>query len=405
MWKMKPFYVGSLKKMFSKYVGKRCAVTLLVIFLAYCVLIKMSLYFREDFVTWVYTKPRIVDDPLSQLKKVNVRRFQSNVEVEFPHNSDGPIRIPHIVHQIFNTPRIPKRYTNMVKSFHKKNPQWTYMFWTYDSGRNLIKEKHPYILKVYDGFGNSVKKADMLRYVVLYEYGGIYADLDVLNLRSLDNVTLTYACMLSAEPIEHVALLYKTPFILLNGIILCRPRHPFFERVLSNLVTANVTGEPIRTTGPLYITKQYMLYNELTVVDFWENDKKVDTNDHSPYFYKGKRRDTDDDNVFIPNSQYFIDSLDPGIVKRLKTFCKSPFLRYETELKQMACAEYLARMTVRKNKKYAYTDHIWDHLWGKTSRDFKKINYVHIEKLIPNAVMLYNSTHSLDPKISDVSAK
>ncbi|XP_053394282.1 uncharacterized protein LOC128555577 isoform X2 [Mercenaria mercenaria] len=90
--------------------------------------------------------------------------FQSAKEEEFPA-TDGPLpRIPHIIHQIFSDKMIPEMYIKHMRSFIKHNPTWDYRFWTYQSGRRLLLKRHPYLVKVYNKFGNSVKRSDLLRY-------------------------------------------------------------------------------------------------------------------------------------------------------------------------------------------------------------------------------------------------
>ena len=39
--------------------------------------------------------------------------------------------------------------------------------------------------------------------MVLYEYGEVYADLDMEALRPLDDIVTQYSCILSQEPLEH----------------------------------------------------------------------------------------------------------------------------------------------------------------------------------------------------------
>ncbi|KAH3835880.1 hypothetical protein DPMN_109248 [Dreissena polymorpha] len=92
------------------------------------------------------------------------------------------------------------------------------MFWTDETARQLIQAMYPDFIVVWDNYRNNVNKADALRYCVLYEFGGIYADLDFECLRPLDPVTREYAAIFPLEPFEHSALRYNIPFLLNNAI-------------------------------------------------------------------------------------------------------------------------------------------------------------------------------------------
>ena len=62
----------------------------------------------------------------------------------------------------------------------------------------------------------NVIKSDLLRYVVLYEYGGLYADLDTLDIRPLDRVTQRFSCTLYLDTVSMGA------FCLSNTTLLSR---------------------------------------------------------------------------------------------------------------------------------------------------------------------------------------
>jgi len=51
---------------------------------------------------------------------------------------------------------------------------------------NFIAEHHPRFIPLLHKM-HSIEKADLIRYAVLYTYGGIYADLDVELVRKIDD--------------------------------------------------------------------------------------------------------------------------------------------------------------------------------------------------------------------------
>ncbi|XP_053390340.1 uncharacterized protein LOC128553213 [Mercenaria mercenaria] len=314
--------------------------------------------------------------------------FQSAEEEEFPTADKQVPSIPHIIHQMYAVEMIPEMYVKLVKSFIELNPTWEYRFWTDKSGRRLLQKHHPYLLKVYDDFGSNVKRSDLLRYAVLYEYGGFYADFDVENLRPLNLTTMKYACIVSVEPFEHSNLLHNMAFVMNNAIMSCRAKHPFFKLLLSDLQWADATGHPVVTTGPVYVTDKFMQYNNFGFADVARN--KTDWISNSPYFYKGEMKEDDNTSVYIPNSQYFMDNLDPmhltedgAITQQCKNVETLPYL------KQRACTELNRRKDIRERKKYTFTVHHWYHLWLKNNSTVTGLKKVNISDIVSNCI-LYN---------------
>jgi hypothetical protein len=311
--------------------------------------------------------------------------FQSHEEEEFPSVNRNVSRIPHILHQIYVDEMIPENYISLVRSFINNNPTWQYRFWTDESGRKLLQKYHPYLITAYDSFGKSVKRSDMLRYAVLYEFGGFYADFDMENFRSLNSTTTKYACIFPVEPFEHSALLYNMSFLINNAFMGCRPKHPFLERLLTGLHTASSVGNPVEITGPGYVTRVFVQYNNISHVA--ANRNKTDWSSNSPYFYKGDLKEVDDNAVYVPNSQYFMDKMDPGLIRpkgKVRKLCSN--IMVLTYLKQRACAELISRVQVRTNKKYTFTVHHWYHLWSEKKKRVKRLKYINITSIVPNYI-------------------
>ena len=62
--------------------------------------------------------------------------------------------------------------------------------------------------------GPSKLRADLLRYLVIYEYGGVYFDLDTVSVKSLDNFVRNHTCSLALEPAEHYFIYFKKASVL-----------------------------------------------------------------------------------------------------------------------------------------------------------------------------------------------
>ncbi|KAH3826416.1 hypothetical protein DPMN_128321 [Dreissena polymorpha] len=212
---------------------------------------------------------------------------------DFPISSSSP-RIPHIIHQTYTPESIPMDFQKNVQSSIRFNPNWKYMFWTDETARKFIQAMYPDSLVIWDNYRNNVNKADALRYFVMYEFGGIYADLDFECIRPLDPVTRIYAAIFPLEPFEHSALRYEIPFLLHNAIMMSKPKHPFLKHMIDNLSAFQALWEQLDVAGPCFVqriischittSRQVTLTNSVSLLQ-------------------------DVNAVYIPNTHFFMNTL------------------------------------------------------------------------------------------------
>jgi mannosyltransferase OCH1-like enzyme len=146
------------------------------------------------------------------------------------------------------------------------------MFWTDEKNRNLIATKYPWFLPVYDGYANGIQRADAVRYFILLEHGGVYADMDLVPLRSLEPMLRNSHAMLA-----------ETPNVgLTNAFMAGAKGSDFFKYVVGQLKTNSdpLIGRFSRhwhimlSTGPTFMWKMASDYAKLKDNP---NKVKVDT--------------------------------------------------------------------------------------------------------------------------------
>ncbi|KAK3599952.1 hypothetical protein CHS0354_012598 [Potamilus streckersoni] len=101
------------------------------------------------------------------------------------------------------------------------------------------------ILPFYGNYRHNLQRADAVRYMVLYEYGGVYADLDIVSLRPLDPIMRKYSCILSQEPHIHPVFYNNFYGLACNAFMDCRSHHPFMKTLINS--------PPVRLTIKLAI--------------------------------------------------------------------------------------------------------------------------------------------------------
>ncbi|XP_060593867.1 uncharacterized protein LOC132748310 [Ruditapes philippinarum] len=205
-----------------------------------------------------------LNSDMQHKQKVNftsAKFFEPLIDKDFPVAATNIPRIPHIIHQTYKNNIIPRQLVGFVKTFAKLNPDWTYYFWTDISSRKFVAERFPTLLQMWDNYRSPINRADAIRYLILYEFGGFYADLDVQCMRPLDNVTFKYACIIPPEPFEQSVFRIKIPYLLNNAIMMCRPKHPFFQQIINSLHQYVPMLEQLDVAGPTFVKTQ--LFNEL----------------------------------------------------------------------------------------------------------------------------------------------
>ena len=87
--------------------------------------------------------------------------------------------IPCIIHQTWKTHRVVGKQRRWMQTWKDMNPQCLHQLWNDTEIASLARLKSPDLIwPIWDGL-SPVERADVFRYLVLYERGGYYVDLDV----------------------------------------------------------------------------------------------------------------------------------------------------------------------------------------------------------------------------------
>ncbi|NRA73658.1 MAG: hypothetical protein HRU36_02815 [Rickettsiales bacterium] len=110
-------------------------------------------------------------------------------------------KIPKIIHRIWIGSRpFPKKYKKAVESCKKLHPDWQFITWTNKDIENIlnINPKYKWLFNEHNFFYNGQK--DILEYLILYKYGGIYLDADIYCLKNMDELVHKYNFFAGIEP-------------------------------------------------------------------------------------------------------------------------------------------------------------------------------------------------------------
>ena len=108
-----------------------------------------------------------------------IEAFENILDIEFEPMSLG---IPKIIHQTApaDTKKWPQVWHKCQQTWKKHFPTYQYIMWTDEDLNNLIQTQFPEFWGIFKGYDKNIKRFDVARYFILYKYGGIYLDMDIM---------------------------------------------------------------------------------------------------------------------------------------------------------------------------------------------------------------------------------
>ena len=182
--------------------------------------------------------------------------------------------IPRLLHQTYSAAhRLSPLAQNLMGTFRVNHPAWTVAFWDDAAARKFVYARYPRYADVYSQLKRPVMRADMLRYMLMDAYGGVYADVDVESVQPLERlldvggIAGTASCVVSPEPRAHGAILEGLPHraMVSNAVFASKPGHALWRMALQMIQRDIENGaqendsenDPVSITGPRLLSKVY----------------------------------------------------------------------------------------------------------------------------------------------------
>lgn len=173
--------------------------------------------------------------------------------------------IPAIIHLISATSQPPDRYAGCIEEMRRYHPQWQIKVWNDIAAESLVAVHFPDWVYHYHAYKLPVQRADILRMMIVYLYGGFYLDMDVFCLKELDdlrvhNMVLGIEKILPLEECERLD--HRYPVRIANYMFGSRARHDFWLEVLAaaqnraGMIIAR-ESDILEATGPGLLTDVY----------------------------------------------------------------------------------------------------------------------------------------------------
>lgn len=171
------------------------------------------------------------------------------------------------------------KFLENIKNWKVLNPNWNYKLLSDSDLRSACQLFSKECLEIYDSLSTMHMKIDLGRYVLVYLYGGLYTDIDMYAIRSLDYSTYIQKIIRTYQRGQHVIGLSNLSFLnkleqTINGkynnaMIICSPKNPtmkkFIEYVLHKCKNYNSL---YLTTGPYSFNQFFQNPANLTLSKF-----------------------------------------------------------------------------------------------------------------------------------------
>ena len=149
--------------------------------------------------------------------------------------------IPKIVWQCFKTKKLSPVLQHHIDRQKKMNPTWTFHLYDDDDIRTFIKTYYDEdMLNTFNMLTSGAGKADLWRYLVLYQFGGLYLDFDSEIVTPLDEwIKEDDHCILSQEGCTQPPELCPYPGVnrcMVQWALLYAPKHPFMKATIDQVV-------------------------------------------------------------------------------------------------------------------------------------------------------------------------
>ena len=253
---------------------------------------------------------------------------------------------------------MPRAFHRYIRSWQQLQPTWQYLLHTDAENEALVTQEYRWLRRRYQRL-SAIQRADMMRYIYMHRWGGVYADLDVGLLRPLAPLigSSNASVLLGQEPLAHALLLESRARQVCNAVIISVPRHPFWLHVLREISRGSFESDPVGSTGPRMLER---------LVRSWHDGARPIAAARSGAVA-----------ILPPELLYpTFDPMQSGTLRsrcsNLRSFASAQQLsQRDTAAAQAVCTELQAHRFQPWVPVGAFTNHYWSHTW---IRGAEKVN-------------------------------
>ncbi|KAG6012558.1 hypothetical protein E4U54_007455 [Claviceps lovelessii] len=211
-----------------------------------------------------------------QRSRLATQIYASELLARTPTRTGGVI--PKIFHQSWKSLDLPAKFQEWSLSCRQKHKDWEWVIWTDEDNLRLVQQHFPWLEEVYNALPGPIYRADLSRYLYMYIYGGVYADLDTECLLPTESLENTYGTLFepATPPVADMALFGRMgtrpdfEHSIPNAWMAATPGHPLFLQSTQHVVDLHnesvAAGKSIGSaegaTGPISLRDAIVIYEE-----------------------------------------------------------------------------------------------------------------------------------------------
>lgn len=192
------------------------------------------------------------------------------------------LKIPKIFHYVWFGKKLPAEYLPFLQTWKDYHPDWTFIYWVdnpenydlgtvlpehtfehlaYDLRLNALPSNH-IVMDVknlnfdnkafFDEATNYGEKSDIIKWEVVYRFGGTYIDIDFECLKPFDMLHHMYDFYTGIQPLD--TNLVQLGAALFGAI----PGHPILKHCVETIKHDRHKQQIILKTGPIHFTKSFL---------------------------------------------------------------------------------------------------------------------------------------------------
>ena len=160
--------------------------------------------------------------------------------------------IPKIIHKIiivdgYDTPELPPEMEKAIQSFKLLNPDYEIKIYNGKDCLNYIRNFYSYQEEfIFENLIPYAYKCDFMKYLILYNEGGIYSDMKMICLKSFDKIF--------PKNLKWYSAIDSNPARMANGFIVSVKEHPILlntiQKIKKNFWDKDIGIDSLFPTGP-----------------------------------------------------------------------------------------------------------------------------------------------------------
>jgi mannosyltransferase OCH1-like enzyme len=157
--------------------------------------------------------------------------------------------------------KTPEKYKYSINKFKEYNPQFQIRIWSEIELKELLNNTDNNIFSYcIERCNHFIQKVDIYKWLILYQIGGLYLDMDISVHKPIDNTIMDYFNR-NDLVLNYMQVWQFIPFkVVNNGIIWCKKNNKLIPKFLEtipwdNQYFKNKDWQILDTTGPFHLSR------------------------------------------------------------------------------------------------------------------------------------------------------